>query len=1465
MTRLVLGLLCTFLIFGQPQYGHAQNESPAKQRTIQILFLGDNGHHRPADRAEQLIPVMRNRGIEIRYSDDAGQLNPQALEPFDGLLIYANIARIQPEQEEALLDFVSGGKGLIPIHCATACFHNSSRYVDLVGGQFRRHGAGIFGTEIADPDHPIMQGFSGFESWDESYIHHRHNEKDRIVLSYRTTKPQEQGREKEPWTWIRTHGKGRVFYTAWGHDNRTWGHPGFQNLVERGIRWAVGADPADAPEYDDSQYPNRSFPVPQMTAERTDVEPFEYEKADIAFYPPGGPRRGDGEWNQMQLPLSPDQSMKHFVTPVGFRVELFAAEPDIGKPICMNWDERGRLWVAETVDYPNNKQPEGAGNDRIRICEDTDGDGRADRFTIFAEGLSIPTSLTFSNGGVIVLQPPQTLFLKDTDGDDKADVQKVLFEGWSTADTHAGPSNLQYGLDNWIWGILGYAGFDGEVGGQHYQFNKGFFRFRPDASDIEFVRSTNNNSWGLGFSEEGLVFGSTANRNPSVYMPIPNRYYERVRGWSAAQLGGIADTYLFKPITNMIRQVDQHGGYTAAAGHALYTARTYPQEYWNRTAFVTGPTGHLVGTFVLNRDGADFSSKSPFNLLASDDEWSAPIMAEVGPDGNVWVIDWYNYIVQHNPTPVGYKTGKGNAYETPLRDKRHGRVYRVIYDANSSQESYSLKDATPSQLVATLKHENMFWRKHAQRLLVERQESDVIPDLMELVSDGTADSIGLNVGAIHALWTMHGLGALDGSRREATAAAYSALRHRSAGVRRNAALVLPHTVESAKAILDAHLLEDPDAQVRLAALLTLADTPANVEAARSIAQFFAAFARTSDPWQIDAATSAAAKQGTHFLSAVIANGEVVPHGELQETVAIVAEHIARSRETAGLNQLLAALSQSESILAGRVITGLARGWNSATSFELSSATEQSLVQTFERLQPADQGRLVRLAGVWGTRQFEHHARDIIATLFGTIRDSTLDEMTRISAAEQLVAFRESDDEIVEKLLTLLTPQESPNFSAGVIQSLQQSTAASTGPLLISRMREISPAARSAAIRVLLARPVSTSAFLKAVADGHATMSELSLDQKQALSVHPDLPIRRAAIALLRKGDSLPNPDRQRVLGELSHLADQQGDVALGHEVYKKQCAKCHKHSGEGTKIGPDLTGMAVHPKAELLMHLIDPSRNVEGTYRVYTVVLDDGRVLNGMLGGETSTTFELIDAEAKRIVIQREDVEQLVASEKSLMPEGFEKQVPPADIVNLLEFLTRRGQYLPLDLKNAATIVSTSGMFHNADSPIERLIFNDWGPKSFEGVPFQLVDPEGGRRANVIMLYGPRGLFPPRMPRSVSLDVNGPAKSIHLLSGIAGWAAQQPQQNPTLSMTVRIHYADGTTEDHPLLNGRHFADYISRFDVPDSKFAFALRRQQVRYLSITPRRPDVIHRIEFVKGPDHTAPIVMAVTVESGP
>jgi type 1 glutamine amidotransferase len=206
-------------------------------KAVRVLFLGDRAGHRPATRFALLEPALTPRNIQFTYTEAVTNLNAENLSQFDVLCIYANVTRISPEQEKAMMDFVSAGGGLVALHCASYCFLNSSNYIALVGAQFQRHGSGVFKETILDAGHPVMKGLSPIESWDETYVHTKHNT-NRIVLAERRD---DSG--AEPWTWVRSEGKGRVFYTAWGHDQRTWSNTGFQALVENGIRWAAENSP----------------------------------------------------------------------------------------------------------------------------------------------------------------------------------------------------------------------------------------------------------------------------------------------------------------------------------------------------------------------------------------------------------------------------------------------------------------------------------------------------------------------------------------------------------------------------------------------------------------------------------------------------------------------------------------------------------------------------------------------------------------------------------------------------------------------------------------------------------------------------------------------------------------------------------------------------------------------------------------------------------------------------------------------------------------------------------------------------------------------------------------------------------------------------------------------------------------------------------------------------------------------
>lgn len=912
------------------QTASAQGEGSSYD-PLEILFLGDNGLHEPAQRARLIQPVFAERGIHMTYTDRLDDLKLERLRQFDAVLIYANHTHLSDEQERALMEYVREGGGLVPVHSASAMFGNSEAYIKLIGGAFKSHGTGVFTTERTQPNHPAINGVPEVESWDETYVHHKHNP-DKTVLSVRVEDDHE-----EPWTWVRTPGDGRVFYTAWGHDERTWSNDAFQRLLEQGLRWAVGDS---ALEMEDG------------------VSTINYQEAEVPlpYYPPGEDWGTTGEPIQkVQEPLNPDRSKQHAALPPGFELKLFASEPDIINPIDMAWDAQGRLWIAETFDYPNDIDLDD-GSDRIRILEDTDGDGRADEFTTFAEGLNIPTSLTPANGGVIVAQAPYMLFLKDTDGDKQADVRDTLSTGWGKFDTHAGPSNLRYGFDNKIWGSVGYSGFSGSVGGETLEFGQGFYRFPVDGSELEYLATTGNNTWGLGFSEKGSVFGSTANGNPAVHMGVARRYYQQVANWEAPTLGTIADSDAIYPLvdSSKVLQVDHHGRYTAGSGFEVYTAREFPREYWNHTAFVSEPTGHLLGKFALTPEGASYTATNEWNMLASRDAWTSPIQAKVGPDGMLWVIDWYNPVVQHNPTPEDFETGEGNAYETPVRDRKHGRIYRVVpTDADASYEPLQLDEAGPDRLIQALQNDNMFWRRTAQRLLVERGQTDVLPDLYALVEDESMDEIGNNPGALHAIWTLDGLGALDGSNDEALNVVLDAMHHPVGSVRRAALKVLPRTEEVQAAILDAGLLpdrnapgemdytvpsitlQDADPHVRVAALLALSEMPPSERAGTAIASALMVEENVEDRWVHDALIAAGAQHDTYFLQSALPqrlpdDADSTHRANIGEVVRTVATHYAQESSSEVPGPMADFIDEGDPFLTDAFLRGLLEGRSGKT-------------------------------------------------------------------------------------------------------------------------------------------------------------------------------------------------------------------------------------------------------------------------------------------------------------------------------------------------------------------------------------------------------------------------------------------------------------------------------------------------------------------------------------------------------
>ncbi|MCP5556381.1 MAG: c-type cytochrome [Verrucomicrobiaceae bacterium] len=532
----------------------------------------------------------------------------------------------------------------------------------------------------------------------------------------------------------------------------------------------------------------------------------------------------------LQLPFSTKGSMERTQVPADCELQLFASEPDIAKPIAFAWDERGRCWVVETRDYPHGVTESGEGQDSVKICEDTDGDGKADKFTVFADKLNLPTGIVFARKGIIISQPPRFIYLEDTDGDDKADVRETIVDCWGIRDTHAQASNLHYGFDNWLYGCVGYSGIEGYVGGKMQKFAMGTYRFKADGSAVEFLHQFTNNSWAHSTNDAGDQFGGTANGAPIFFGGIPaTAYPEGMRGMTAKKINAVETC---NTITPNFRQVDVFGGYTAAAGSNFIYSDKLPARFQGK-AMVCEPTMKVVALMDVQPDGAGWKALNYFNLYASSDEWNSPVHAEVGPDGAVWIADFQNFIIQHNPTPSlergGFvaTTGPGGAHENDIRDHSRGRIYRVFAKGSSPKASKPALDSPTLNARLT-----------AQRLKVAKPDAS----LKSLVTSSTSST-----AAIHALWALQGANQLDPATHKA------ALLSKDAKLRRNAIRALGTDTASQDLFFGAGVVSDPDLQTRLAAFVKLAEFPTTEQITTLVTRLITDPAVQADEWLQEAA------------------------------------------------------------------------------------------------------------------------------------------------------------------------------------------------------------------------------------------------------------------------------------------------------------------------------------------------------------------------------------------------------------------------------------------------------------------------------------------------------------------------------------------------------------------------------------------------------------------------------------
>jgi hypothetical protein len=615
---------------------------------------------------------------------------------------------------------------------------------------------------------------------------------------------------------------------------------------------------------------------------------------------------------EIQNPLTPQQSINCVIVPTGLKPQIVASEltPGPGDPLAylmhFTFDERGRVWAVDTRDYPyvhnafggdSGNPPVGSGNarltsgkSRIVILEDVNGDGSLDNFKVYHTGLSVPTSIEIVKNGVLVTVPPYIAYLpKSASNPDTAASVQIVVSGMgstpSTYDTHGQINSLTRGLDNFMYGHLGYnntsptptgrlrlANGDSLAGVATARGNIYRFKSLLIGSDTNLyqIHSASGpfNAHGIGQMEDGQWFKSGAtgssHSNHQVRHGV-NLQNSILTGTPSSTTTSSGDGHVYYPVTDdayywegsntATRNGFRISTSTATSGHDFYTARLLPQKYWNRFSFVCDGSTKLCNQDSLVLNGSSWSGiRMPgpvrSNIFTATDAWVAPLKVRTGPDGALWVLDWYNYLFLHNPATPAINS----AYVHPLRAKSRTRLYRLLPENGATEPVLDLSDATTEQLVSTLSNTNFVWRMHAQRLLIERGYTSTLGDLLDsiLTNHRTVDAVGIDGPVIHALWTLHGLKRLQVDSARWNPKLKNLLLHPSWTVRRNVALALPRTAISATILKDQCAVNDIHAHVRVQAIQAHSEMPAPfVSAAQIVASY-----RNTDAHSQDAYTAA---------------------------------------------------------------------------------------------------------------------------------------------------------------------------------------------------------------------------------------------------------------------------------------------------------------------------------------------------------------------------------------------------------------------------------------------------------------------------------------------------------------------------------------------------------------------------------------------------------------------------------
>lgn len=934
---------------------------------------------------------------------------------------------------------------------------------------------------------------------------------------------------------------------------------------------------------------------------------------------------------QGSVAKSPADSLATIQVHDGLRVELVASEPQVQSPVAIDFGADGKLWVAEMKDYGCKDGETCPPAGRVSILEDRDGDGKFETSTVFLDKLAAPMGVCAWRKGVLISAAPDLIYAEDTDGDNKADIVKTLFTGFSVENAQARLNILSVGLDGWLQSGCMFVGKIKNEQGREVDLGNRDFRIRPDSGELSAENGSTENSrvrddWGNWFGcENGILCfhyplpERYLNRNPSL---VPPGIAVSVATPAAAQLYPRGKLVLFD-------LSGPPGRATAACGLTFYRDVELGQEFVG-DAFTCEPVNQLVHRMKLHPRGATFvgeraPEEAKTEFLSSTDNWFRPVQIRTGPDGALWIVDMYRYVIEHSRWIPKQTLEELDVYAGSTM----GRIYRVLPKNARARPLPRFDKLSSAELASAMDSPNGTQRDMVQQLLTWRGDGAAANTLSRVAAESETPAARLQ-----ALCTLDLLGKLGNDQIE------TALADAHAGVRRQAVRLVESRLKKSPELLAAvaKLADDPDPMVAFQLACSLGEVD-DVRKVKPLCKLLTKHA--SDPYVTAGALSS------------LSEGNIIDIAKYSfvEGGGLPPEIWCRLFELAGAgsnrDDVEAAITFAEShFAAGR----------SKDHTPAQLAPVESLLAGYNR-NPKKSAIL--------TDQAAKQLRSLTEDCMRITDDENAPLATRVRCLRIVGSGPPARETVLEAVRGYLGAEHDSQLQLAAIDALADQNDPQLAETLIGAWRTYTPAIRGHALDVLLARKQSVAALLAAVEARTIQASEIDAAHRSRLTSYPDDELRRKAEACLSQGGSA---ERAAAVAKYEPLL-KKGDVERGRAVFQKNCAACHQVHEVGKQVGPDIAARQDKSNTGLLREILDPNRAVDQRYAEYVAVTTDGIVKNGVLVEETGNAITLRGQQAEQTTLLRSQLESLTSSGKSLMPEGLEKQITPDEMSDLLAFL----------------------------------------------------------------------------------------------------------------------------------------------------------------------------------------------------